>query len=99
MVQYIQALVLRMVRLCKLVSSWLVNFIHIFQNAGTLYRNLFAQLKLSIEHYLARSIIQVQLMKAGLINVLIKVGALGQQLLTTARQILQRVYQALRRGR
>jgi len=55
-------------------------------------------LKLSIELYLAQLINQVQLMKLGLMNVLHKVGQVGQQLLTTVRQILQRVLNLLKRG-
>jgi hypothetical protein len=55
-------------------------------------------LKLSIELCLAQLTTQVQLMKLGLMNVLHKVGALGQQLLTTARQIRQRVLSLLKRG-
>ena len=99
MVQYIQALVLRMVQLCKLVKLWPVNFIHTFQNAVTLFHNLFAQIKLSIELCLAQFTNQVPLMKLGLINVLHKVGDLGQQLVTTARKILQRVLALLKRGK
>ena len=55
-------------------------------------------LKLSIELCLARFTNQVPLMKLGLMTVLHKLGQLGQQLLTTARQILQRVLNLLKRG-
>jgi hypothetical protein len=55
-------------------------------------------LKLSIERCLAQLTNQVPLMKLGLMNVLHKVGQVGQHLLTTVRQILQRVYKALKRG-
>ena len=55
-------------------------------------------LKLSIELCLAQLINQVPLMKLGLMNVLHKVGQVGQQLLTTARQIRQRVLSLLKRG-
>jgi hypothetical protein len=41
---------------------------------------------------------QVPLMKLGLMNVLHSLGQGGQHLLTTVRQILQRVYKALKRG-
>ena len=58
----------------------------------------FVALKLSIELYLAQLINQVPLMKLGLMNVLHKVGQVGQQLLTTVRQILQRVLNLLKRG-
>jgi len=37
-------------------------------------------------------------MKLGLMNVLHKVGQVGQQLLITVRQILQRVLNLLKRG-
>ena len=98
MVQYIQALGLRIVQLCKLVSCWLVNFIHIFQNVGTLYRSQLVQLKSNIELCLVQFTNQVPLMKLGLINVLHKVGDLGQRLLQIAHKILQRVLNLLRRG-
>ena len=55
-------------------------------------------LKSSIKHLVAQLINQVLLMKLGLMNVLHKVGALGQQLLITVRQILQRVLNLLKRG-
>ena len=56
-------------------------------------------LKSSIKHLVAQLINQVLLMKLGLMNVLQKVGALGQQLLITVRQIPQRVLNILKRGR
>ena len=56
-------------------------------------------LKSSIKLCLARLINQVLLMKLGLMNVLHKVGQVGQQLLITVRQILQRVLNLLKRGR
>jgi hypothetical protein len=55
-------------------------------------------LKWNIEPYLVRLINQVQLMKLGLMIVQHKIGQVGQHLLTTVRQIPQRVYQVLRRG-
>jgi hypothetical protein len=58
-----------------------------------------AALKSSIKLCLARLINQVLLMKLGLMNVLHKVGQVGQQLLITVRQILQRVLNLLKRGR
>jgi hypothetical protein len=63
-----------------------------------LITNLFAQLKLNIELCLARYTNQVPLMKLGLMNVLHKVGQLGQQLLIIARKIHQRVLSLLKRG-
>ena len=84
--------------LLQLVNSLRVRFTHIYQSVATI-SNPFAKVKQSISHLVANLIIQVQLIKAGLINVATKVGQHGQQLLTTVRQILQRVYQALKRGR
>ena len=55
-------------------------------------------LKLSIKLLVAQLINQVLLMKLGLMNVLHKVGQVGQQLLITVRQILQRVLNLLKRG-
>jgi hypothetical protein len=59
----------------------------------------FAQLKLSIKPYLAQLTNQVLLIKVGLMTVLHKLGQVGQQLLTTARQILQRALNLLKQGR
>jgi hypothetical protein len=56
-------------------------------------------LKLSIKPCLAQLTNQVLLIKVGLMNVLHSLGQVGQQLLTTARQILQRVLNLLKRGR
>ena len=58
-----------------------------------------AALKLSIKHLVAQLINPVLLMKLGLMNVLHKVGQVGQQLLITVRQIPQRVLNLLKRGR
>ena len=55
-------------------------------------------LKSNIERLVAQLINQVPLMKLGLMNVLHSLGQGGQHLLTTVRQILQRVYKALKRG-
>ena len=55
-------------------------------------------LKSSIKPYLVQLTNQVLLIKVGLMNVLHKVGQVGQQLLTTVRQILQRVLNLLKRG-
>lgn len=55
-------------------------------------------LKLSIKPCLVQLTNQVLLIKVGILNVLHKVGQLGQQLLTIARQILQRVLNLLKRG-
>ena len=55
-------------------------------------------LKLSIELCLAQLTNQVPLMKLGLMNVLHKVGQVGQQVLIIAHQIRQRVLNLLKRG-
>jgi hypothetical protein len=57
----------------------------------------FVALKLSIKPYLAQFTNQVLLIKVGLMTVLHKLGQVGQQLLTTARQILQRALNLLKR--
>jgi hypothetical protein len=61
-------------------------------------KSQFVALKLSIEHLVAQLTRAVLLMKLGLMNVLHKIGQVGQQLVTTARQILQRVLNLLKRG-
>ena len=98
MVQFIQVLVLRMVQLCKLAKPLLAKFIHTFQNVVILCHNLFAQLKLSIKPLAVQFTNQVLLIKVGLINVLHKVGELGQQLVTIVRKIRQHAIQAWRQG-
>ena len=99
MAQYIQVLGLQIVQLCKLVKLWPVNFIHIFQNAVTLFLNLLVQVKQNIKPLVVNLIIQAQLIKLGLMNVLHKVGQLGQQLLITVQQTLQRVLALLKQGK
>ena len=54
-------------------------------------KSQFAQVKLSIKPWLVQFTNQVLLIKVGLLNVLHKVGQLGQQLVTIVRQIPQRV--------
>ena len=82
--------------LLRLVNKLLVSITQVYQSVPSI-RNLLAQIKLSINLLVANLTIQVQLIKLGLINVLTKVGQLGQQLLTTVRQILQRVLNLLKR--
>ena len=84
--------------LLQLVNSLRVRFTLIYQSVATI-SNPLAKIKPSINHLVANLIIQVQLIKAGLILVLHKVGQLGQQLLIIARQIPQRVKALLQRGR
>jgi hypothetical protein len=85
-------------RLLQSVNSLRVIFTQVFPSADTI-RNQVAKAKQSISHLVANLTIQVQLIKLGLINVATKVGQLGQQLLITVRQILQRVLNLLKRGR
>ena len=61
-------------------------------------KSQYVALKLSIKLYLAQLTNQVLLIKVGLMNVLHSLGQVGQQLLTTVRQILQRVLNLLKRG-
>jgi len=61
-------------------------------------KSQFVVLKLSIKPYLAQLTNQGLLIKVGLMTVLHKLGQVGQQLLTTARQILQRALNLLKRG-
>ena len=56
-------------------------------------------LKLNIEHLVARSIIAARLTKVELMIVLLNLGAHGQHLLITVRQIPQRVLSLLKRGK
>jgi hypothetical protein len=61
-------------------------------------KSQFVALKLSIKPWHAQLTNQALLIKVGLMNVLHSLGQVGQQLLTTARQILQRVLNLLKRG-
>jgi hypothetical protein len=83
-------------QLLLLANKLRVSITLIYQSVATI-SNPLAQIKQSINRLVANLIIQAQLIKVGLIHVLHKVGDLGQQLLTIARQILQRVYKALKR--
>ena len=56
-------------------------------------------LKWNIEHLVARCIIAARLTKVELMIAILNLGARGQQLLTTVRQILQRVLSLLKRGK
>ena len=78
--------------LFTLVSKLRVSITQVYQSVANLQiLNLLAKIKQSINHLVAHLTIQAQLMKVGLMNVLHKVGRVGQQLLTTARQIRQLV--------
>ena len=61
-------------------------------------KSQYVALKSSIKPCHAQLTNQVLLIKVGLMNVLHNVGQVGQQLLTTVRQILQRVLNLLKRG-
>jgi hypothetical protein len=99
MAQCLTVYTLVMGLLFTLVSKLRVSITQVYQSVANLQiLNLLAKIKQSINHLVAHLTIQAQLMKLGLMNVLHKVGALGQQLLTTARQILQRVLNLLKRG-
>jgi hypothetical protein len=99
MAQCLTVYTLVMGLLFTLVSKLRVSITQVYQSVANLQiLNLLAKIKQSINHLVVHLTIQVQLMKLGLMNVLHKVGALGQQLLTTARQIRQRVLSLLKRG-
>ena len=57
------------------------------------------QIQLNIKPYLAQFINQVPSIKVGIMIAIHKVGQLGQQLLTTAHKILQRVLSLLKRDK
>ena len=81
--------------LLQLVNNLRARFILIYQSVVTIYNPL-AKIKQSISHLVVNLIIQVQLIKVGLINVATKIGQLGQQLVTTVLQILRRVLNLLK---
>ena len=62
-------------------------------------KSKFAQIKLNIEHLVARSIIAARLTKVELMIVILNLGAHGHNLLITVRQIPQRVLSLLKRGK
>jgi hypothetical protein len=92
--------------LCLVVVSQMMTLYRTIIAVGTDRMTLIAQyiksqfvaLKLSIKPYLAQLTNQALLIKVGLMNVLHSLGQVGQQLLTTVRQILQRVLNLLKRG-
>jgi hypothetical protein len=61
-------------------------------------KSQYVALKSSIKPCHAQLTNQVLLIKVGIMNVLHSLGQVGQQLLTTVRQILQRVLNLLKRG-
>jgi hypothetical protein len=72
------------------VKRLLVNFIQVFLSVASLW-SLRVQTALNIKACLANLITAVQLIKAALISAQVKVLLIGSQLVTTARQISQRV--------
>jgi hypothetical protein len=76
--------------LCKLVNNLRVNSIRVYQSVISLFNRLVKTL-LNFKALLANLITAVQLTKAALKRVVIISGQIGQQLVTTAHQILQRV--------
>ena len=90
------------VKASHLKSLW-NNIIVVGIDRGTLIvqyiKSQLVALKSSIKLCLAQLTKAVLLMKLGLMNVLQSLGQVGQQLLITVRQILQRVLNLLKRGR
>jgi hypothetical protein len=85
--------------LSLLVSKLRVSITQVYQSVANLQLlNHLAKVKQSINHLVANLIIQAQLIKVGLMNVAHKLGQVGQQLLITVRQTLQRVLNLLKRG-
>jgi hypothetical protein len=97
MALYSQALVWLKEQLLQLVNSLRVNYILVSLSVVNLWNRL-VKISLNFKVLLANLITQVQLIKVGLKHVVITSGQIGQQLLTTVRQILQRVLNLLKRG-
>ena len=97
MALYSQALVWLKVLLLQLVNSLRVNYIRASLSAVNLWNRL-VKILLNFKVLLAHLITQVLLIKVGLKHVVITSGQIGQRLLTTVRQILQRVLNLLKRG-
>ena len=97
MALYSQALVLLKALLLQLVNSLRVNYILVSLSVVNLWNRL-VKILLTFKVLLAHLITQAQLIKVGLKHVVITSGQIGQQLLTTVRQILQRVLNLLKRG-
>ena len=92
--------------LCLAVASQMMTLCRTIIVVGIDRMTLIAQyikfqcvaLKSSIKPCLVQFTNQALLIKVGLMNALHNLGQVGQQLLTTARQILQRVLNLLKRG-
>ena len=93
--------------LCRVVVSQMMTLCRTIIAVGIDRMTLIAQyiksqcvaLKWNIELCLARLIIAARLTKVEITIALLNLGAHGQQLVTTVRQILQRVLNLLKRGR
>lgn len=83
--------------LSKLANSLHVNFTQAYQSVVNLLHPL-AKTFSKIKALLANLTTQVQSIKAGLKLVVTTSGQIGSLLLTTVRQIRQRVAQALKKG-
>lgn len=97
MALYSQALVWLKEQLLQLVNSLRVNYILASLSVVNLWNRL-VKILLNFKVLLAHLITQAQLIKVGLKHVVITSGQIGQQLLITVRQILQRVLNLLKRG-
>jgi len=97
MALYSQALVWLKELLLPLVSSLHVRYILVSLSVASLWTHL-VKILLTFKVLLANLITQAQLIKVGLKRVSITSGQIGQQLLITVRQILQRVLNLLKRG-
>jgi phage-related protein len=93
--------------LCRVVVSQMMTLCRTIIAVGIDRMTLIAQyiksqyvaLKSSIKPCHAQLTNQALLIKVGIMNVLHSLGQVGQQLVTTVRQILQRVLNLLKRGR
>jgi len=98
MARFTQAWGSLMVQLWSHVNSLRVSFIRVFQNVVNLHL-LLAKTLLNFKALLANLITAVQSIKLALKPVVIISGQIGQQLLTTVRQTLQRVRDLFKRGK
>jgi len=97
MALYSQALVWLKELLSLLVSNLRANYIQVSLSVVNLWNHL-VKILLTIKVLLANLTTQAQLIKVGLKHAAITSGQIGQQLLITVRQILQRVLSLLKRG-
>jgi hypothetical protein len=98
MALYIQVLGWLKTQLCKLANSLRVSFSQIFQSAASLLNRL-AKTLLNFKVLLVSLITVVQSIKVELKRVVIISGQIGQQLVTTVRQIRQHVVQLFKKDK